>query len=185
MMSRLGPLLADPERMRSLGKAAMDSLLNEPRTDPSLIAAVGYGTGGTMVLEPARSGVDFRGVATVNPVLNAGRPEDSPTIKCPVLVCVGSEDPLTPPEQLRDFAAEMTSANVDWQLNIYGGAKHAFHHPTMNTDGSLYNEGQDQQPVVVPGAGYHHLGAQRSWRAIIDLLDEVFRMPAAIDGASP
>ncbi|GAA2424960.1 hypothetical protein GCM10010255_78370 [Streptomyces coeruleofuscus] len=46
MLARCMPLLADPDRMRSIGHAALDVLRTEPRTDPDRIAAVGYGTGG-------------------------------------------------------------------------------------------------------------------------------------------
>lgn len=177
MMSQLGPLLADPDRMRAIGRAALDVLCGEPRTDPSQIAAIGYGAGGTIALELGRDGVDLRAVAAVNPVLATVRPQDSANLSCPVLVCVGSEDPLAPPEQLRAFANEMQVAEVDWQLIVYGGAEHAFHLPPVNADGSLSTTDAHEQPV--PGVGYHHLHAQRSWRAILGLLDEVFCSPAS------
>jgi dienelactone hydrolase len=54
MTSRLGPLLADPDRMRAIGRAALDVLCGEPRTNPSQIAAIGYGAGGTMGVRAAR-----------------------------------------------------------------------------------------------------------------------------------
>ena len=179
MMSQLEPLLGDPDRMREIGRAALDVLCGEPRTDASQIAAIGYGAGGTIALELGRDGVDLRAIAAVNPVLATVRPQDSANIDCPVLVCVGSEDPMAPPERRRAFADEMQAADLDWQLIIYGGAKHAFHHPPINADGSLFTAGAHQQPVVVPGVGYHHLHAQRSWRAILDLLDEVFCSPTS------
>jgi hypothetical protein len=46
MLARCMPLLADPNRMRDIGHAALNALLAEPRTDPDRIAGVGYGTGG-------------------------------------------------------------------------------------------------------------------------------------------
>ncbi|CAM5264266.1 hypothetical protein SXANM310S_02729 [Streptomyces xanthochromogenes] len=46
MLARCMPLLADPDRMRGIGHAALDVLRSEPRTDPDRIAAIGYGTGG-------------------------------------------------------------------------------------------------------------------------------------------
>jgi dienelactone hydrolase len=42
------PLLANPDRMRGIGHAALDMLRAEPRTDPDRIAAIGYGTGGAV-----------------------------------------------------------------------------------------------------------------------------------------
>ena len=53
-MERLGPLMADGDRIRSLAAAGLEVLLSEPRTDASRVAAVGYCFGGTMALELAR-----------------------------------------------------------------------------------------------------------------------------------
>ncbi|HEY7049840.1 MAG TPA: dienelactone hydrolase family protein [Jatrophihabitantaceae bacterium] len=172
MMARLEPLLADPDRMREIGRAAFDVLCAEPCTDTSQIAAVGYGAGGTIALELGRDGTDLRAIAAVNPVLETVRPQDSANIDCPVLVCIGSEDPIAPLARRHAFAAEMQAAGIDWQLIIYGGAEHAFHLPPLNADGSLSTADAHEQPV--PGIRYHHRHAQRSWRAILDLLDEVF-----------
>lgn len=158
MLARITPLLADPDRLRDIGHAALDVLRAEPRTDPGRIAAVGYGTGGAIALELGRAGVDLRAIATVN-ALTTGRPGDAARIRCPVWAGVGSEDPIMPPAQREAFTAEMQAAGVDWRLVVYGGALHAFHHPPV-----------DQ--AVLPGVGYHPRHAQRAWRDIVDLLTE-------------
>lgn len=157
------PLLGDPDRMRAMGHAALDVLLSQPRTDPSKLAAIGYGTGGTIALELARAGVDLKAVFACNPGLETVRPEDSANITGQVLVCVGSEDSFVPPEQRNAFQEEMRAAKVDWRFTIYGGAEHAFHHPRVNLE-----------QRVLPGISYHHAHAQRAWRAMLDLLDEAF-----------
>lgn len=54
MLDRVVPLVTDPERMRAIGRAALDTLLAEPRADPERLAAIGYG-GGTIALELGRS----------------------------------------------------------------------------------------------------------------------------------
>lgn len=171
MMARLGPLLADPYRMRSIGRAALDVLCQEPRTDASQLAAIGYGAGGTLALELGRDSVGLRAIAGVNPVLAAARPQDSVNISCPVLVCVGSEDLLVPAEQRRAYCEEMQAAGVDWQLIVYGGAEHVFHHPPMNRDGALVDADAHDQ-LTVPGVSYHPVHAKRAWRAILGLLEE-------------
>ncbi|MEU9988618.1 dienelactone hydrolase family protein [Streptomyces sp. NPDC048045] len=158
MLARVPPLLADPDRMRSIGHAALDVLRAEPRTDPARIAAVGYGTGGAIVLELGRDGVDLRAIGTVN-ALTTGRPGEAARIRCPVWAGVGSEDPIMPAGQRDAFAAEMQAAGVDWRLVVYGGALHAFHHPPV-----------DQ--TVLPGVGYHQQHAQRGWRDIVGLFAE-------------
>lgn len=158
MLAYLTPLLADPGRMLAMGRAALDVVRAEPRTDPERIAAVGYGTGGAIALELGRDGADLRAIGTIN-ALTTGRPGGATRIRCPVWAGVGSEDPIMPPAQRDAFAAEMQDAGVDWRLVVYGGALHAFHHPT---------DGQ----VVLPGVGYHARQADRAWRDIVALLDE-------------
>ncbi|MFD8674842.1 dienelactone hydrolase family protein [Streptomyces seoulensis] len=158
MLARCMPLLADPERMRALGHAALDVLAAEPRVDPDRIAAVGYGTGGMIALELGRDGVDLRAIGTVNG-LNTGRPGEAARIRCPVWAGVGSEDPIMSAAQREAFTAEMQAAGVDWRLTVYGGALHAFHHPPVG------------HPTV-PGVGHHPRHARRAWHDVVALLTE-------------
>ncbi|WP_031513167.1 dienelactone hydrolase family protein [Streptomyces sp. NRRL F-5123] len=163
MLDRCMPLLADPDRMRDIGRAALDVLRAEPRADPDRIAAVGYGTGGAIALELGRLGADLRAIATVN-ALTTGRPGEAARIGCPVWAGVGSQDPIMPAAQRDAFAAEMQAAGVDWRLVVYGGALHAFHHPPVD------------HPTP-PGVGHHPRHARRAWRDVLDLLAEC--LPAA------
>ncbi|MFF5423528.1 MULTISPECIES: dienelactone hydrolase family protein [unclassified Streptomyces] len=158
MLDRALPLLADPDRMREIGHAALDVLRAEPRTDPGRVAAIGYGTGGAIALELGRAGVDLRAIGTIN-ALTTGRPGEAARIRCPVWAGVGSEDPIMPAAQRDAFAAEMQAAGVDWRLTVYGGAEHAFHHPPVDH-------------AVRPGVAHHPLHAERSWRDILALLTE-------------
>ncbi|MYR46352.1 dienelactone hydrolase family protein [Streptomyces sp. SID5910] len=159
MLARCLPLLADPDRLRDIGHAALDVVRAEPRTDPDRIAAVGYGTGGIVGLELGRDGVGLRAIATVNG-LSTGRPGEAARIRCPVWAGVGSEDPIMPAAQRDAFSAEMQAGGVDWRLVTYGGALHAFHHPLT---------GEER---VLPGVGPHPRHARRAWRDIVDLLAE-------------
>ncbi|MEV7171261.1 dienelactone hydrolase family protein [Streptomyces sp. NPDC093224] len=158
MLARCMPLLADPDRMRDVGHAALDVLRAEPRTDPARVAAIGYGTGGAVALELGRHGADLRAIATVNGLIT-GRPGEAARIRCPVWAGVGSEDPIMPPAQREAFTAEMQDAGVDWRLTVYGGALHAFHHPPVDH-------------AAPPGVGHHPRHARRAWRDVVDLLDE-------------
>ncbi|WP_329274941.1 dienelactone hydrolase family protein [Streptomyces sp. NBC_00691] len=159
MLARCLPLLADPDRMRGIGHAALDVLRAEPRADLDLVAAIGYGTGGAIALELGRDGVDLRAIGTVN-ALTTGRPDEAARIRCPVWAGVGSEDPIMGTAAQREaFTAEMQAAGVDWRLTVYGGALHAFHHPTVDH-------------VTPPGVGYHPRHAQRAWSDIVGLLAE-------------
>jgi dienelactone hydrolase len=158
MLARCLPLLADPDRLRDIGHAALDVLRAEPRTDPDRIAAIGYGTGGAVGLELGRDGVDLRAIGTVNG-LTTGRPGEAARIRCPVWAGVGSEDPIMAPAQRDAFTAELQAAGVDWRLVVYGGALHAFHHPTVGHR-------------TVPGVGHHPRHAQRAWQDVLALLAE-------------
>jgi dienelactone hydrolase len=160
MLARCMPMLADPDRLRDIGQAALDVLLAEPRTDPGRVAAIGYGTGGAVALELGRSGADLKAIGTVNGLIT-GRPGDAARIRCPVWAGVGSEDPIMSVEQRTAFTAELQEAGVDWRLVVYGGAEHAFHHPPVGAE-----------QTVLPGVGHHPKQAERAWRDVLGLLAE-------------
>lgn len=159
MTERLDDLGADPDRMRGIARAGLDTLLAVPGVDPSRIAAVGYCFGGTMMLELARSGADLKATIGFHPGLSSPRPEDAANVTGKVLVCVGAEDPFVPASARDAFEAEMNAAGVDWQLHLYGGVKHSFTHPNAARSG-------------LPGLEFHPAAARRAWQAGLHLLAE-------------
>jgi dienelactone hydrolase len=171
MLARVMPLLGDVERMRALGRAALDNLLALPGVDPNRIGALGYGAGGQIVLELARVGVPFKAIAVVHPALPEAKAEDWTDVTSTLLLCTGSEDPLCTPEQVLTFGRALQEAGLDWRVNIYGGAKHAFWAQPRNPDGSPA-EGISHTMATVPGVGYHPKHARRAWQAVLDLFDE-------------
>lgn len=161
MNARLGELIADPDRTRALGQAALDVLLSEPFVDAARLAAIGYCFGGTLCLELARHGADLKAVVGFHPGLMAARPDDSKRIRAKVLICVGADDPIVPVDQRVAFEEEMRAAGVDWQMHVYGGALHSFTHPNASRAG-------------IPGIAYDEQADQRSWRSMLDLFGDVF-----------
>jgi dienelactone hydrolase len=161
MMVRLEGLGTSPDRMRAISRAALEVLTAQPRVDTARVAGVGFCFGAVMMLELARDRADLKAVVGFHPGSADHDPGDSRSITGKVLMCVGSEDPWFPAEQRLAFEEEMRAADVDWQLNVYGGAKHSF-----------TNRGADQWGV--PEVGYHEATDIRSWRAMTDLFDEVF-----------
>lgn len=159
--ARLTKLADNLDRARAVAGAGLDVLLAHPRVDRSRVAAIGYCFGGTLVLELARTGADLKAVIGFHPGLTTTRPQDSANIVGRVLVCIGTEDPLVPLEHRLAFEAEMRAAGVDWRMNLYGGAKHSFTHPRAEL-------------AAVQGIEYHQPSDERSWRAMLDLFDEVF-----------
>jgi len=161
MMRRLGSLMGDPHETTRLAQAGLDVLLAEPRADRSKVAAIGYCFGGTMVLELGRSGADLKAIVGFHAGLVTMRPDESRNITGSVLVCIGTEDPMIPLAQRHAFEEEMRAAGVDWRMNLYGGVQHSFTHPLADSAG-------------IPGIKYDAVTDARSWRAMLDLLDEVF-----------
>lgn len=159
VMGRLGPLMADPLQTRALGQAGLDILTGQDRVDTARLAATGYCFGGTMALELARGGADLKAVVGFHSGLATTRPGDASNISGKVLTCIGTEDPLVPPDQRAAFETEMRDGGVDWQMNLYGGAAHSFTNP-------------DAGAMGVPGIAYHEPTDRRSWAAMVDLFAE-------------
>jgi dienelactone hydrolase len=160
-MTRIRGWLADPTGSLARGRAGLEILLRQKETDASRVAGIGYCFGGTMVLDMARSGEDLKVVVGFHSGLGTGRPAAPGRVKSKVLVQIGAEDPVIPPEQCLAFEKEMTSAGVDWRMILYSGAGHSFTNPNANILGR-------------PGFHYHELSDRRSWRAMLDAFDETF-----------
>jgi dienelactone hydrolase len=152
---------SDRMLMRSRAQAGLDALLNYPFVDKNRIAAIGYCFGGGAALELARSGADLVGVASFHGNLDTPYPAKKGFIKAKVLILHGAEDPVTPPDKLASFEAEMKDAGVDWQVNIYCDAVHAFTNPDSGNDPSK-------------GAAYNKNADLRSWEALKIFLKEIF-----------
>jgi len=147
--------------MRALGQAGLDVLLAEPTTDAGRVAAIGYCFGGALMLELGRSGADLKAIVGFHPGLRTTRPEDSRNITGTVLICVGADDPYVTIEDRTAFEAEMKDAGVDWRMQVYGGVAHTFTHPNA-------------AEAVLPGLRYDPRADALSWRAMLELFDEVF-----------
>lgn len=149
----------DRSLMRSRARAAFDVLAEHPAADREHIAALGYCFGGAVALELARSGAPVTGVASFHGGLATPDPSDAQRIQGRVLALHGADDPHVPVEQVLAFQREMREADIDWQLNTYGGAVHAFTDPNAGSDPST-------------GAAYHLRSAQRAWKDFLQFMDE-------------
>ncbi|HEY1448971.1 MAG TPA: dienelactone hydrolase family protein, partial [Caulobacteraceae bacterium] len=158
VMTRLGPWMADPTGIRAIATAALGVLTAQPQTDPDRLAAIGYCFGGTTALELGRSGAPLKAIVGFHSGLGTARPKDAAAIKAKVLVCIGADDPIIPPEQRAGFEQEMKAGGVDWRMTLHGGVGHSF----TNPDVSRLNR---------PGFAYHAPSDRRSWAAMLDLFD--------------
>lgn len=153
------PFAEDRALLRRRMQVALDIVRGQPQVEPSRVAAIGYCFGGMAVLELARSGADIEGVISIHGLLHQGDITNA-KIVAKVLSLHGHDDPMGPPDRVLAFEAEMSDARADWQLHVFGGAKHAFTNPQAN-DKDL-------------GTVYNDLANQRTQRVIADFLAELF-----------
>ncbi len=159
----LTPLFAAPDRTRARATAALHALTAQPGVDVSRVASIGFCFGGTMSLELARSGADLRAVVGFHSGLGTAAPSsDAHNIRAKILVCIGADDPMIPPEQRATFEAEMRAANVDWQMHLYGKTVHSFTSPEADARG---------MPDAIR---YSPAADDRSWAAMTALFNEAF-----------
>lgn len=162
---RAGELSGSIYRNPALGaerfNAALEILRADPGVDPGRIAATGYCFGGAVVLTMARAGADLKGAVSFHgglaPVVE---PAKKGGIKAKVLVCHGGADPLVTKEQFDAFLKEMADSDAEWQVSVYGKAKHAFTNP-------------DSDKVGSPALGYNKTADERSWAEMVTFLKEV------------
>lgn len=154
------PFMQDRALLRRRLLAAFHAAQQLPMVDPKRIAVIGYCFGGLCALDLARSGAALCGAISFHGLLMPPVDLPTPKVHAKVLAFHGYNDPMVPPTALDEFANEMTSAHVDWQLVVYGNTMHAFTNPSANDPGfgTVYNKSADQ----------------RAWRGLTDFLTEIF-----------
>jgi dienelactone hydrolase len=138
----------DRTLVRERLQAALGLLARQPQVDPKRLGAIGYGVGGTAVLELARAGAELEGVVCVHGELGRPQPDEAKKIGASILVLVGSDDPFIPLTQIGAFEDEMRKGGVDWQIVRYGGAAHDFTNPAVGRNlksGSAYDADADRR----------------------------------------
>jgi len=155
------PLLADRSLLLSRMNAALETVKKLPDAESHKIAAIGFCFGGLCVLDLARSGADIAGVVSFHGLLNAPEESGSTRISAKVLAMHGYDDPMVTPDKVLAFCDEMTEAQADWQLDMYGKTMHAFTNPEANDPafGTVYSKTADM----------------RSWQAMLNFLNEIFK----------
>jgi dienelactone hydrolase len=162
---RLGLTGKDRTLVRERAAAARAALETVPGVDVTRVAAVGYGVGGTAVLELARAKADLDGVVCVyGDLAPTGR--DGKNVGAAVLAIVGADDPKVPPAAVAAFEEEMREGGVDWQLVRYGGVAGDFTNPQAGTN-------------LKAGRAYDADADRRAADAIRLFLAEVLAAPAA------
>ena len=156
------PFLDDRALFRSRVRAGLDVLAAQPEVADARLAAMGYCFGGQAVLELARDKAPVIGVVSFHGELDTPLPSSAGDIAGKVLVLTGDDDPVVPFEKIAGFRSEMRASKVDFEIDLYSGAKHSF-----TGEGSLGPE-KTPEAVLSPQA------EARSWARMTDFFKEVF-----------
>lgn len=163
-----GKLTSEVDKIMPLAKlrfaAGMRFLSKQRTVDENRIAAIGYGFGGTLVLNLARIGENLKGVASFYGGLDTDKPAESGTIKARIISFSGEADPINGAGKLDAFKKEMGSAGADYQVITYSGVRHSFANP---------DAGKLGRKLKLPMA-YNAVADQDSWGQTIVFLRESF-----------
>lgn len=156
-----GQFYTNRNLMRSRAVAGLNILKAQKNVDPKKIAAIGYCFGGSTVLELARGGTELAGVVSFHGGLDFPNADDNKNIKTKLLICTGADDPNVPPDKVLAFENQLRDAHVDFQINIYSKAVHAFTNPKADEH-------------KIPGIAYNAEADKRSWEAMRMFFKEIF-----------
>lgn len=154
------PFIEDREMLRARLLDIVEIVKDQPEVDASNVAAIGFCFGGLCVLNLARAGGDVKGVVSFHGLLGNPGNSSGAKITSKILVLHGWDDPMVPPDDVVAFSREMTEAGADWQVQIHGGAMHAFMNKEANDPGF--------------GTVYNKSAAERSWQSMQNFLAEIF-----------
>ncbi|MBK1645164.1 dienelactone hydrolase [Thiocapsa imhoffii] len=141
---------------------ALSQLQDSELVDPAKIAAIGYCFGGGTVLQLAYAGGEnVLGVVSFHGSLPAAPEESFGAIGPKILVLHGQADSFIPPEVVTNFQNKLEEAGANWEMDIYGGARHAFTNPDVGAYG-------------IENLQYDAQADARSWARMQAFFDELF-----------
>ncbi len=158
----MNALMTNPDAMGRV-QAAVAVLQGDPRCDGGKLVSIGYCMGGAMSLQMPFAGIPVKGVAAFHAVLGPATPKDPKPLaaETKIIVFTGADDPMATHDQVGAFIDAMRKANVDYQIVIFGGARHAFTNPDADKKG-------------LPPLKYDPKADRRSWRMLENFLEELF-----------
>lgn len=166
-MQLMLPLFLDRKLLRDRINAALVELKKQSCVNAESIGAIGFCFGGLTVIELLRSGAPVKGVVSfhglLGNVLDKYKAIPIPCnqqIKGSLLILHGYQDPFNTDKDLEAIQEELTATNIDWQMNIYGRAMHAFSNPQAHHEEA--------------GMVYNQQAAERSWLAMKNFFNEIF-----------
>lgn len=148
--------------LRSRAMLAYNLLLDQKRVEPGKICLIGYSFGGMVALDLARNGLAIKGIVAFYPTIHDRNPDTIKNIRGSILLLYGSDDPLIPREEIKATCDEMSTADLDWEMIVYGEAVHGFANPVYGFD-------------TENGIAYNYNADLRSWDLVKLFLQEILR----------
>ncbi len=124
--ARSGALYADRQEMRDRLLGGLEAMRSMEGIDPDRIVVMGYCFGGSATLELARAGSDLQGFVSFHGGLNTPEGQDYSQVRGPILILHGSRDEVASMSDAVDLAAALDREGLDFSMEIFGGARHAF-----------------------------------------------------------
>ena len=129
---------SNPQLSKSILEVALTKVKEFKETDPTKILAIGYCFGGSVVLNAAKLGMNFKGVVSFHGGLK-GVPADKHLLKAKILVCHGADDKFVSQGDVNAFKQQMDSIGADYKIIVYPNATHAFTNPASTETGNKFN----------------------------------------------
>lgn len=152
---------ADVEGWRHRAGLGLQLLKDSGMVDGDKLAAIGYCFGGATVLQMAYGNAPIKGIVSFHGALPAAPEEAKGKVGPRILVEHGNQDSFVSPEVAANFRAKLEEAGANWEMDIYGGARHSF----TSTEASKYG---------IENLRYDPQADRRSWARMQAFFQEIF-----------
>jgi dienelactone hydrolase len=135
-------------RWHQRGLAGLEVLRGLPQVDPQRIAAIGYGWGGATLQQLVFNGTNIKGAVLFGSFVPPPAAGQATRVRAKLLVLQGAADPYLDLEDLTTYIGAMDKSGLDWQMILFGGARHGFSDPNAAQYGMKefeYNEAADRR----------------------------------------
>lgn len=152
-------VLADQDMLMARCRLILNDFSDQLAVDGDHLGAIGFCFGGKIVLDMAREGMPLKAVATFHGNPSPKQPADN-KFTAKVLVAHGRDDSMVSMEAIEGLKKELDSADVDYTIDVYDGAKHGFTNP--NADERAAKNDVD--------LGYNETAAKQSWENMLEFM---------------
>lgn len=140
------PFVEDRDFLMQRLLAGYEALQAQSVVAAERIAVIGYCFGGLCALDFVREGTPLRAAVSFHGLLMPRAKDNVTKSDTSVLVLHGARDPMVDFDAVAAFNREMQDMQANWQLHVYGTAKHAFTNPQAADHelGTVYDEHADK-----------------------------------------